>query len=187
MLEWLEEKGYSINPCKCEWAVRETNFLGHYLTPDGIKPWSKKVRAILEMKRPTKRKDVRAFLGMVNYYRYMWPKRSHILQPLTDLTADGPFNWTEECEKAFNEMKSVIASDCLLSYPDHNLPFDIETDASDYQLGAVIKQNNKPVAYYSRKLNSAQKNYTTIEKELLSFVILSQLNQLYLSSSTHQT
>ena len=67
-------------------------------------------------------------------------------------------------------MKALVSSDALLAFLDHTQPFNVETDVSEYQLGSVIKQNGRPIAYYSRKLNSAQRNYTTIKKELLSIV-----------------
>ncbi|KAG7372073.1 hypothetical protein IV203_018216 [Nitzschia inconspicua] len=125
VLSRLEDAGFTINPLKCEWGVKETDFLGHWLTPNGHKPWKKKARN---------------------------------------------FNWGPDQQKSFEQMKAIVARDALLAYPDNTIPFDIETDASDYQLGAVIKQKGRPIAYYSRKLNFAQRNYTTIEKELLSIV-----------------
>ena len=108
---------------------------------------------------------------MINYYRDMWKRRSHYSAPLTGMVSKtAKFVWGAEQQQAFDQIKKVISRETLLSFPDFNKEFHIYTDASDYQLGAVIMQDNKPLAFYSRKLNSAQKRYTTGEQELLSIV-----------------
>ncbi len=106
---------------------------------------------------------------MVNYYRDMWPHQAHLIAPLTTKTGapkkgekPPPFQWTSKMQKAFNQMKALMAADVLCAYLDHNKPFRIVTNASDYQLVACIMQEDKPVAYYSKKLNSAQMNYANI-------------------------
>ena len=78
--------------------------------------------------------------------------------------------WALECKQAFKQVKAILAKDVFIQYPDHDQPFHIYMDASDYQMGVVIVQNDKPVAYFSHKLNSAQRNYTTGKKELLSIM-----------------
>ena len=89
---------------------------------------------------------------MVNYYRDIWTKRSHILAPLTKLSSKlTKWEWTKECQNSFDEMKKVISKETLLAYPDFNEEFVIHTDASYTQLGAVISQCGQPIAFYSRK------------------------------------
>ncbi|CAJ1935329.1 unnamed protein product [Cylindrotheca closterium] len=171
VLQQLQAAGFKINPLKCEWwCVQVTDFLGHWLTPDGVKPWKKKIDAILKMSAPTNVTELRAFLGAVTFYRHMWPRRSPLLKPLTELTGKGMFEWTDECAKAFAEMKAIMASNIMMCYPNPNKPFEIYTDAPDHQMGAVIMQGGKPVAYWSRKLNAAQRNYSVMEKEMLAVV-----------------
>merc|ERR1712016_45423 len=108
---------------------------------------------------------------MINYYRDMYPRRSEVLAPLASLTSkNAKWKWTDVHTKAFNDIKKIVSRDVLLAYPDFNETFDIHTDASKVQLGAVISQNGKPIAFYSRKLNPAQTRYTTTERELLAIV-----------------
>ena len=105
---------------------------------------------------------------MVNYYCDMWIQRSEVLTPLMRLTsANVKFEWTNVKQKAFDKIKQIVGHETLLSYPDFNLPFEIHTNASHTQLGAVISQN---IAFYSRKLQLAQRQYTTTECKLLSII-----------------
>ena len=179
VLKRLQAAGLQVNLPKSKIAVQELEYLGYWLTPKGIRPMAKKVEAIKNLQAPKTVKQVRSFLGMVNYYKDMWRHRSHLLAPLTDLTANkdgtigkkkGPIKWEKVHQDAFDKIKQAITDDVMLSFPDFNKPFEIHTDASDYQLGSVIMQERKPIAFYSRKLNSAQRNYTTGEREMLSIV-----------------
>ena len=184
MLFRLQKAGLRINANKSSFALHEIEYLGYILTREGIKPQQDKVQAILALKEPTSVKELRKFLGMVQYYRDLWPKRSHLIAPLTDLigecgetkvtrankTKKKAWYWSDIHQEAFDLVKQTLARETMLSYPDYNDVFEIYTDASSRQLGAVITQKGKPLAFFSRKLNDAQQKYSVTELELLSIV-----------------
>ena len=167
----LQNAGFRVNLRKSSFAIDKVEYLGFWLTRDGIQPQPKKVEAIQRLQPPKTKRQLRHFLGMVNYYRDMWRRRSHVLAPLTAMCSEkSKFIWGPEQQKAFDEAKIIVSRETMLSFPDFTKEFHVYTDASDRQLGAVIMQDDKPLAFYSRKLNGAQRRYTTGEQELLSIV-----------------
>ena len=171
VLERLKQAGLKVNAKKSFFGRGELEYLGYWITCKGVMPVPKKIEAIKNIATPKSIRDVRKFVGMVNYYRDMWIRQSDTLAPLTKLCSkSAKFIWKEEQEKAFNTMKKTLCRETILAYPDFSKPFDIHTDASHTQLGAVISQNKRPIAFYSRKLSDAQTRYTTTERELLAIV-----------------
>ena len=165
------QKGFKVNAEKSFFARNELEYLGFRITRQGIMPLPGKVEAIKNIPVPTTKKQLRSFIGLINYYRDMWQHRSEILTPLSSMTSkQAKKKWNKECQKAFDTIKNLVSRETLLSYPNFNKPFKIYTDASKLQLGSVISQKGEPIAFYSRKLNPAQVNYTTTELELLSIM-----------------
>ncbi len=142
------------------------------------------MQAILAIKLPTDVRQLRHFLGMVQYYRDLWARQSNMLVPLTSLvgecgqtkstkakgTKKVPCNWDEVHQIAFDHVKATIAKDVVLAYPDYSKVFEIYTDASSKQLRAVIAQDNRPIAFFSRKLSNTQHKYSVTKIELLAIV-----------------
>jgi RNase H-like domain found in reverse transcriptase/Reverse transcriptase (RNA-dependent DNA polymerase) len=144
------QAGLKINGNKSFFAKTELEYLGYWITCDGIKPLPDKVKAILAIDTPRNHRELRSFIGIINYYRDMWVKRSHVLAPLVTLTSNKKkWDWGPQQDTAFNMAKKIIAREVMLAYPNFNEPFEIHMDASHYQLGAVISQKGKPIAFYS--------------------------------------
>jgi hypothetical protein len=148
ILMLLQDNNFTVNPLKCEWGVQETDWLGYWLTPEGLKPWRKKIDPILAIQPPTTASELRSFIGSIQFYRDMYRRRSHILAPLTARSGKKTLNWTPDYDQAFKTANAMIAEETFLQYPNHNQPFHIYTDASEYQMGSVIMQKGKPVAFF---------------------------------------
>lgn len=165
-----------LKPRKCYFCRTELHFLGHILTKEGVHTDPQKVASVQNSPRPTSTTELRAFLGMTGYYRRFIKDYAHIAAPLTSRTSPYVrFNWDEECEHAWQELKERLVSAPVLRFPDFERPFLLHTDASDIAIGGVLAQLDDDgaeyvVAYGSRKLNPAEKRYPVHERECLSVI-----------------
>ena len=171
VLENAREKGVKLKKQKCEIKIPEVVYIGDKITKDGIKPDESKIDAILNLPSPENKKDVERLLGMVTYLSKFIPNMSTLTEPLRALLKqDVQWHWEEQQEKALDEIKKVLTSKPVLCYYDVNKPVKLSVDASQSGLGAVLLQDNQPVAYASKSLTDCQKGYAQIEKETLAIV-----------------
>ena len=173
----LKEAGLKLKLKKCRFFRPQVKYLGYELTSEGFKPQVEKLTAISNFPTPKSVDGVRSFLGMAGYYRIYINNFSSIARPLTDLLKkDQPFLWTHECEEALCMLKQKLTSAPLLAYPDYSREFFVETDASGVGIGAILSQKDtvsgrlKPIAFASRLLKTAERNYATVDLEALAVV-----------------
>lgn len=175
VLGQIQQAGLTLNPAKCQWAKEEATYLGYRLGRGEVRPQVDKIEAIRRCPQPRTKKEVRSFLGLAGWYRRFVPQFATIAAPLTALTAKdqrNPVIWNEDCETAFQTLKTCLCSSPVLRSPDFNQRFLVQTDASAVGLGAVLAQGKpgeeQPVLYLSRKLLPRETRYSTVEKEGLA-------------------
>lgn len=175
VFERLSQAGLKIQLDKSEFLCKSVEFLGHVITPEGIRPNPKKIEAIRKFPIPKTAKEIKSFLGLIGYYRKFIKNFAQLTKPMTRcLKKDSKIEHTPEFVNCFETCKTILMNDPILQYPDFSKPFVLTTDASKFAIGAVLSQGpigkDLPIAYASRTLNPAEINYSTIEKELLAIV-----------------
>ncbi|KAL6416826.1 hypothetical protein ACFW04_013132 [Cataglyphis niger] len=171
----LRDARLRLNPEKCKFCVDQLKYLGHVVDRKGIRTDPEKVSAVENWPEPRTVKQIRQFLGMASWYRRFIANFSTIAAPLTSLTRkNAKWKWGAEETTAFRELKKTLVSAPVLACPDFARRFVLQTDASASGLGAVLTQNfeegERVIAYASRTLNSAEKNYSATELECLAVV-----------------
>lgn len=182
----LQNAGLTINLKKSKFCLQEIGFLGHVVSTQGIMADPSKIEAIRSYPVPTNLKEVQRFLGLAGWYHRFVPNFSQIAEPMNALKKKGnKFQWSDQCQEAFEKLKTCLTSPPILGHPDLQLPFTVYTDASDIGLGAVLEQRKEQgrevvIAYASRTLTKAEMNFSVTEKECLAVIWALEKWQYYL-------
>lgn len=185
----LAEARLTVNLAKCEFARATVTHLGQVVGQGQVCPVNTTVQAVEQFPAPTTKKELMRFLGLVDYYRSFCGNFSTVVSPLTDLLkGKGKFVWSSGCQKAFEQVKTLLCSAPVLAAPCFNRPFKLFLDASLVGAGSVLMQANdlgidKPVSFFSKKFNSYQLNYSVIEKEALALILSLKHFDVYVGGS----
>jgi hypothetical protein len=185
----LQKANMKIKTAKCKIAATETKFVGFKISAAGVEISDERVQAVKEYPQPKDAKALKSFLGLTSYYRAWIPKYTEIVHPLSRmLKKDTRFRWTQECTDAFELLKLRLTTAPILAFPQFDKPMHLSTDASNVGVGAVLfqidEEGRERVIYYaSRALNSAERNYATVERELLAVLYATDKFRYYLHSN----
>ncbi|KAL7281156.1 hypothetical protein ACG7TL_004464 [Trametes sanguinea] len=174
VLQILREQKLSCKPEKCEFEVAETEYLGHIIGAGIVKMDPAKVAGVAEWPVPTTKKELQSFLGFANFYRRFVEGFAKIATPLHRLTGQTEWRWQTEQQDAFERLKTAITSAPVLAIPNDDDPFRVQCDASDYAIGAELSQKQdgkwRPIAFLSKALTPAERNYQIWDRELLAVI-----------------
>ena len=173
IFERLSHHGIIINAQKCTFGASSVQFLGHLVDHDGIHPLQTKVQAIVDFPQPTSRRQLRTFLGLINFYHRFIPGCARILHPLNWRHPHVErLSWDDTATQAFSAIKDALAAATLLVHPTPNALTSLMTDASDSSVGAVLQQyvneQWQPISFFSKKLKPSETRYSTFDRELLA-------------------
>ena len=193
VLERIKENGMKINKDKCLFKVPSVEYLGFIIDGKGIHKTKEKIKAVMEAKTPTDVKELQSFLGLVTFYGRFIQDLATIAHPLYQLLNKGvQWDWSDACQTAFDRIKEEITSDRFLVHFKGNLPIKLVCDASQVGVGCVLAHvmpdgSEKPIAFASRLLNKAERNYSQIEKEGLALVYGVKKFHMYLYGKSQFT
>ncbi|GJX09473.1 ty3-gypsy retrotransposon protein [Tanacetum coccineum] len=166
----LQEHQFYVKKSKCAFGASTLEYLGHIISGLGVEVDSKKVAAVRDWPVPTTPRQVRGFLGLTGYYRRFIRGYATTAAPLTNLLRKGGFKWGEPEMKAFEDLKLQLSTTPVLSLPDFEKTFIVETDVADEGIGAVLLQEGRPICYFSRRLGPRMRVAATYQKELFAIV-----------------
>src|SRR5262245_30885590 len=190
VMEHLRKHKLYLKPEKCEFDQSEVEYLGVIVGNGRIRMDPVKIQGISEWPTPKCKRDLQSFLGFCNFYRRFIHHFAQIAHPLHYLTGNVPFNWTLKCQTAFDQLKTLITSAPILTMANHYDKFRLETDASEYAIGAILSQQQedrwKPIAYLSKSLTLTERNYEIYDQELLAIMTALQHFRHYLMGAKQE-